>query len=271
MGYPFYLVDAFVDKPFSGNPAGVCVLPEAKPASWMQQVAGEINQSETAFVWRDQRGGWQLRWFTPITEVDLCGHATLASAHALWEQVGESATTLEFHTHSGLLTASQVGDAIQLNFPADPPKPLPAIPPEMAQALGAEPVWVGEGRYDLVAVLGSAAQVQNLAPDFSLIAAMTRRGLIVTAPGDASAVTAAGDPVDMVSRFFAPSAGIDEDPVTGSAHCLLAVYWGDRLDKHHLRAMQASARTGVLMLDWNGDRVLLTGKARTVLTGAFHG
>jgi PhzF family phenazine biosynthesis protein len=265
MSFPMYLVDAFVDQPFSGNPAGVCVLDEEQPARWMQQVALEMNQAETAFVHKRADGSWNLRWFTPQVEVSLCGHATLAAAHALWQHTGETATTLEFHTLSGRLTAIRIGDEIQLDFPADFPQSIAQVPPALVQLLGGQPHWFGQGRDDLVAVLDSADAVRKFEPDAELIASFTSRGLILTAPGDE------GSGLDMVSRFFAPQVGINEDPVTGSAHCLLACYWGNRLDKTRLRAHQASARTGLLTIEWAGKRVYLTGKAHTMLTGEFHG
>jgi len=287
MGQPLYLIDAFVndafadehsaDKTFTGNPAGVCLLTEEKSPHWMQQVAAEINQAETAFLRKRPDGDWDLRWFTPAVEVNLCGHATLASAHALWQHVGESNPTLAFHTHSGVLKARRVGTGAEagicLDFPDDPPTAIDAVPAALVTLLGGQPRWFGEGRDDVIAVVDSADQVRQLRPDNELIASFTRRGLIVTAPGDT-------DSLDMVSRFFAPNAGIPEDAVTGSAHCLLAAYWGERLGKTHLRALQASARTGLLTLDWacesdgNGGqkagRVYLTGATRTRLTGEFH-
>jgi PhzF family phenazine biosynthesis protein len=265
MSYPLLLVDAFVDRPFSGNPAGVCILDQELPASWMQQVALEINQAETAFVHKRPDGSWNLRWFTPQVEVNLCGHATLAAAHALWHHAGETAKTLEFHTLSGCLTATRAGDEIQLDFPADFPRSVTPVPPALLRLLDKQPHWFGQGRDDLIAVLESADAVRNFVPKAEQIASFTTRGLIITAPGEA------GSGLDMVSRFFGPKVGIDEDPVTGSAHCLLACYWGNRLDKTHLRAQQASPRGGLLTLDWQGERVLLSGKARTMLTGDFHG
>lgn len=263
MSHPLFLVDAFIDQPFSGNPAGVCVLREEQPASWMQSVALEMNQAETAFLHKRADGSWNLRWFTPQVEVNLCGHATLAAAHALWQHAGETAATLEFHTLSGLLTATQIGDEIQLDFPADFPQSVADVPPALVQLLGGQPHWFGQGREYLLAVVDDADAVRKFVPNSELIAAFTPIGLILTAPGDQG--------VDMVSRFFAPNHGIPEDPVTGSAHCLLACYWGNRLDKTHLRAQQASPRGGLLTLDWQGERVLLSGKARTMLTGEFYG
>lgn len=264
MSYPMYLVDAFIDQPFSGNPAGVCILAAGQPASWMQQVALEMNQAETAFVCKRADGDWDLRWFTPQVEVDLCGHATLAAAHILWQETGELNPVIHFHTRSGLLSATRNGNDIQLDFPSDQPKAR-ELPPALLQFLGKPPVWFGCGRDDLLLVLESATAVENFVPDLNLISAITERGLIITAPGDA------GSGLDMVSRFFAPKVGIAEDPVTGSAHCLLAVYWGDRLGKTQLRAYQASARGGLLTLELQGERVLLSGNTRTMLKGEFHG
>jgi PhzF family phenazine biosynthesis protein len=262
MGCPIFLVDAFADKPFSGNPAAVCMLPQEKSAEWMQSVAAEMNQAETAFLSPRGENAWNLRWFTPTIEVNLCGHATLAAAHVLWQHLGAMEMVLEFHTRSGILKAERKDASICLDFPADPPAkqdPHPAL----IQLLGGQPHWFGSGRDDVIAVLDTAEQVRTLQPNSELIASFTNRGLIVTAPGDTA-------DVDMVSRFFAPNAGIPEDSVTGAAHCLLAVYWGKRLGKTRLQALQASARTGRLMLDWQGDRVFLTGNARTTLTGEFH-
>ncbi len=264
MPFPLYLVDAFIDQPFSGNPAGVCLLPEEQAAQWMQQVAMEMNQAETAFVWPKADGSYGLRWFTPQVEVDLCGHATLAAAHALWQEANEQGSIIHFHTRSGVLSAKRIEGEIQLDFPCDQPKTR-ELPPELLTYLGKPPVWFGRGRDDLLLVLESAAEVENFIPDLQLINAITERGLIITAPGDT------GSGLDMVSRFFAPKVGIVEDPVTGSAHCLLAVYWGYRLGKKLLRARQASSRGGLLTLELQGERVLLSGKTKTMLKGDFYG
>lgn len=264
MPFPLYLVDAFVDQSFSGNPAGVCLLPEEQPAKWMQQVAMEMNQAETAFVCPKADGSYSLRWFTPQVEVDLCGHATLAAAHTLWREAGELQSAIHFHTRSGLLSAIRKGDEIQLDFPSDQPKTR-EIPVALLQFLSKPPVWFGRGRDDLLLVLENAAAVESFVPDLELINSITERGLIVTAPGDINSG------LDMVSRFFAPKVGIAEDSVTGSAHCLLAVYWGYRLGKKILCARQASLRGGLLTLELQGDRVLLSGKAKTMLKGEFYG
>jgi PhzF family phenazine biosynthesis protein len=257
-------IDAFTDRPFAGNPAAVCILPAPADPAWMQAVAREMNLSETAFLDRRADGDYNLRWFTPAAEIDLCGHATLASAHALWED-GHLAPTAQarFHTRSGLLTADKRGDWIELNFPARPPEPAPA-PDGLDAALGVPLGWVGKypapDDLDYLVEIGSEEAVRTLAPDFGRLAALPVRGLIVTA----RATTA---PYDFVSRFFIPSMGINEDPVTGAAHCRLTPYWRDRLGKDSLLAYQASARGGVLRVRVEGDRVILGGQAVTVLRG----
>ena len=254
-------VDAFTDRPFAGNPAAVCVLPGPADEGWMQAVAREMNLAETAFLYRRPAGdGFALRWFTPTTEVDLCGHATLASARVLWDEghlpPGETA---RFHTRSGLLTAERRGAWIELDFPAEPPDAADA-PPGLAAALGATPQYVGRNRFDYLVEVESAAAVRALRPDFTALRSVPTRGVIVTAPSD--------DPAfDFVSRFFAPRAGIDEDPVTGSAHCCLGPFWGARLGKEPLTGYQASARGGVVRVRLAGARVLLGGQTVTVLRG----
>ena len=255
-------VDAFTDRPFAGNPAAVCVLPEARSGAWMASVAQEMNLSETAFLVR--RGeGWDLRWFTPTVEVDLCGHATLASAHVLWES-GALAQEAQarFFTQSGLLTADRRGEWIELDFPSRPSEAAP--PPEgLAAALGTTLLATSMSRGDVVVDVASEAVVRGLAPDFSLLARVPARGIIVTAKSDSAAY-------DAVSRFFVPSQGIDEDPVTGSAHCCLAPHWAPRLGKDDFVAYQASARGGVVRVGLRGDRVRLGGQAITVLRGELH-
>ncbi len=259
MGLTIFQVDAFTDKRFAGNPAAVCVLPEPHDARWMQSVAQEMNLSETAFLLR-QADGFNLRWFTPTVEVDLCGHATLASAHVLWE-VGylKHAEQARFSTRSGLLTAVRKGDWIELDFPAEPEAPATA-PPSLAKALGVTPVYVGGNRFDYLVEVDSEATVRNLKPDFSMLAEIPTRGVIVTS-------LASSPEYDFVSRFFAPRAGINEDPVTGSAHCCLGPFWSARIGENQFIAHQVSARGGVVQVCVSGERVHLGGKAVTVLRG----
>lgn len=252
-------VDAFVtDAPFSGNPAAVCVLREPRPDAWMRGVALEMNLSETAFLAGRPDGAWDLRWFTPAVEVDLCGHATLASAHTLWTELGVEGE-LRFHTRSGALEARRAGERIELDFPATP-TPTVEAPPGVLAALGvAAPVAVTKSRFDFLIQLPSREDVESLRPDFAALRSLGTRGVIVTAADDRAG--------DIVSRFFAPGAGIDEDPVTGSAHCALAPFWAPRLGKTTLTASQASARGGALEVELVGDRVKLRGRARTALRG----
>ncbi len=259
MGIAIYQVDAFTDKPFAGNPAAVCILSEPRSESWMQNVAQEMNLSETAFL-REQADGFGLRWFTPAVEVELCGHGTLASAHILWETGMLSAQEqARFHTRSGLLTAEQKGGEIELNFPATPEEPTEA-PPGLGEALGATFRYIGRSKFDYLVEVDSEQVVRSLAPDFALLRRLSIRGIMVT-----SVATSSG--YDFISRFFAPGAGIDEDPVTGSAHCCLGPYWRARLGKEELVAYQASRRGGVLRVRVAGDRVYLGGRAVTVLRG----
>jgi PhzF family phenazine biosynthesis protein len=252
-----YQVDAFTDKPFTGNPAGVCVLPRPKDDTWMQNVAREMNLSETAFLLK-LADGFRLRWFTPAVEVELCGHATLASAHILWE-TGLLAPRefARFHTLSGLLTAERRGDAIELDFPATPDEQAEA-PPDLAEILGAHLVNFRSSRFDHLAELESEEMVRGLRPDFTRLKALPVRGIMVTS-------RASTPGFDFVSRFFGPAVGIDEDPVTGSAHCCLGPYWSKRLGKTEMLAFQASARGGVVGVAVMGDRVRLRGKAVTVM------
>ncbi|MGF1513244.1 MAG: PhzF family phenazine biosynthesis protein [Elainellaceae cyanobacterium] len=252
-------VDAFTARPFAGNPAAVCVLPAPQPDDWMQQVAQEMNLSETAFLHR-QDSGFSLRWFTPAVEVDLCGHATLASAHVLWTE-GHLPMTEQarFETRSGLLTARRADDWIELDFPATPASPAPE-PQGLCEALGAQPTFVGKSRFDYLLELESEAVLRQLKPDFAQLRSLPVRGVIVTSQAES------GD-YDFVSRFFAPASGIDEDPVTGSAHCALGPFWQARLGKAALLAYQASARGGEMKVYCRGDRVGLRGQAVTVLKG----
>ena len=253
-------VDAFTSEPFKGNPAAVCVLPRPTDASWMQRVAREMNRSETAFLVRRDDGGFDLRWFTPAVEVDLCGHATLASAHVLWEENHLApGTPAVFHTRSGRLAAVLRDGWIEMDFPAEPDSPAP-VPGWLAGALGAEPTYVGRNRFDYLVEVTSEGTVRRLTPDFRRLGEIDARGVIVTAPAET-------DGFDFVSRFFAPRSGIDEDPVTGSAHCCLGPYWKRRLGRDAFTAWQASERGGLVRVTVRDDRVALSGQAVTVLRG----
>jgi len=250
-------VDAFTSKPFSGNPAAVCVLPEPRDAGWMQDLAREINQPETSFLLRNGEG-FDLRWFTPSVEVDLCGHATLAAAHVLWETGRlRGDKPARFQTRSGILTAVPQADWIEMDFPLLDETPVSA-PPGLIEALGAAPRYVGRSRYDFIVELDGEAAVRALRPDFGRLKTVSTRGVIVTGRPD-------DDGIDFVSRFFAPSIGVDEDPATGSAHCTLAPFWSRRLNKNRFLARQISARGGTMKALLDGDRVRLSGQAVTVL------
>jgi PhzF family phenazine biosynthesis protein len=252
-------VDAFTDRPFAGNPAAVCVLAEAPPEQWMRDVAREMNLSETAFLVPED-GGYRLRWFTPAAEVDLCGHATVASAHVLWQDGHlPPGAQARFHTRSGLLLADRRGDWIELDFPATPAVPAEA-PAGMLAALGCQAQTVMRNKFDYLLELESEAVVRALAPDFTALKKTEARGIIVTARPSTGGF-------DFVSRFFAPAVGVDEDPVTGSAHCALAPYWGERLGKTAMTAFQASARGGTVRIRLEGARVILGGQAVTVMAG----
>jgi predicted PhzF superfamily epimerase YddE/YHI9 len=252
-------VDAFTDRPFAGNPAAVCILPAPADAGWMQNVAREMNLSETAFLAR-RHDGFDLRWFTPAVEVDLCGHATLASAHVLWQDGHlPPGTQARFHTKSGLLAADRRGKWIELDFPATRADPAPA-PPGLVEAMRCTPRFVGRSRFDYLLEVDGEETVRSVRPDFGALAQVDARGAIVTS-------RAATDGYDFVSRFFAPRAGVPEDPVTGSAHCALAPYWSGKLGKPALVGYQASARGGVVRTRLAGDRVILGGQAVTVLRG----
>jgi PhzF family phenazine biosynthesis protein len=262
MGTEIIQVDAFTDTPFHGNPAAVCFLDESRDDAWMQNVALEMNLSETAFVRPrpEGPGGFDLRWFTPAAEVDLCGHATLATAHALWESGRlETGVPARFHTRSGVLTAERREDWIELDFPALPEEPV-APPPELAPALGTVPVYVGLSRFDYIVEADSEATLRALRPDFAALRRVRGRGVIVTSE---SLIP----DYDFVSRYFAPNYGVDEDPVTGSAHCVLAPFWARKLKRRALTGYQASARGGVVLVRLEGDRVRLGGQAVTVMRG----
>ena len=255
-----FTVDAFTAQPFTGNPAGVCLLDGPRETAWMGAVAREMNLSETAFLLREGPH-WRLRWFTPRVEVDLCGHATLGTAHVLREKglllPGE---TVRFHTRSGELTASAEEDRLVLNFPA---KEITACPPPegLLEALGVpDPLFVGKNIFDYLVEVASDAQVRSLAPDFPRLASLEARGTMVTARSSESGF-------DCVSRFFAPRVGVPEDPVTGSAHCALGPYWGSKLEKGRISAFQASERGGTMEVVLAPPRVLLKGQAVTVLRG----
>lgn len=256
---PTWQVDAFTNRPFGGNPACVCWLEDAADAKWMQNVAAEMNLAETAFVRRIENG-YELRWFTPTVEVDLCGHATLASAHALWSAgIVADGTPIPFHTRSGVLTCTRNGEFIELDFPATLANQIEE-PIGLANALGAKPSETLQSKFDFLAVYDSAATVRGLKPDFRALGQFPVRGVIATAISD--------DPqYDFVARFFGPASGIDEDPATGSAYCSLLPYWAARLKKTEMTAYQASARGGVLRLRLNNDRVILGGQAVTIWQG----
>jgi PhzF family phenazine biosynthesis protein len=259
VGLQITQVDAFTDVPFAGNPAAVCLLPSPRDERWMQNVAREMNLSETAVLVR-QADGFDLRWFTPAVEVALCGHATLASAHVLWEEMHlAGAPQARFHTKSGLLTADRAGEWIELDFPAKREEAT-AAPAGLAEALGTTPVYVGRNQFDYLVEVDSEETLRSLKPDHAALAALPVRGVIVTSRGAAGGY-------DFVSRFFAPGSGVAEDPVTGSAHCALGPFWQTRLGKNTFTAYQASARGGVVRVGVVGDRVKLGGKAVTVLRG----
>ena len=250
-------VDAFCGEGFLGNPAGVCLLDEPIPDEWMQSMAKKMNLSETAFVWPLDRYEFHLRWFTPNAEVKLCGHATLATGHLLFEdELLDTHDVLRFETLSGLLLVSKDGELLTLDFPAKPA--TPTKPPDgLLSALGASAVYVGRSEFDYLVEVESTKALRNLKPDFAVLRKLPVRGVIVTAPSDDARF-------DFMSRFFAPAVGVDEDPVTGSAHCTLATYWAAKLGKTKFDACQVSARGGLLKVELAGDRVRLRGKAKTM-------
>lgn len=260
MGQRIWQVDAFTSEPFGGNPAAVCVMEASADERWMQNVAMEMNLAETAFVW--PKGEiFRLRWFTPTQEVDLCGHATLAASHVLWEAgFLEKGTPALYETRSGQLTARWTEKGIELDFPADPPGETEA-PEALLRAVGVEgrPVYCGKGRLGWLLELESETAVRALAPDFRAMSAASDRPVCATARGTGKH--------DFISRFFAPTMGIDEDPVTGAAHCCLAPYWQERLGRKGLLGFQASARGGEVHVLAEGDRVVLTGQAVMVMKG----
>jgi len=259
MSHLLIQVDAFTNKPFAGNPAAVCLLDAPADEVWMHDLASEINLSETAYLY-PVGDGFNIRWFTPAAEVDLCGHATLGSAHVLWEEGYLPVDTpIRFHTRSGLLTCEKKGKWIEMDFPANPVECV-CPPGTLIEALGVVPRFTGKTPFDWFIEAKSEAAVRALCPNYNVLATVETRGVIVTAKSD--------DPAyDFVSRFFSPALGIDEDPVTGSAHCALAPFWGERLSKEEMTAYQASARGGFLRCRLMEDRVILCGQAVTVLRG----
>ena len=259
---PIFQVDAFTNKAFSGNPAAVCLLDAEKDKAWMQSVAMEMNLSETAFIRRIDRG-FELRWFTPTHEVDLCGHATLAAAHVLWEQGWLSLDEVaQFYTLSGLLCATKKEQGIMLDFPATPVECV-VTPPGLLEALGCPDSAVYFNQFDYMVLLNDENKLRDLQPDFTNLATIKARGFIVTA-------ALQNKQYDFISRFFAPAYGIDEDPVTGSAHCALTPFWAERLGKTKMQAFQASPRGGEIGLTLFDDRVLLSGEAITVFGGQLY-
>lgn len=258
MSIPYYHVDAFTGRLFSGNPAGVCPLADWLPDALLQSIAAENNLAETAFV--VQRGPqFDLRWFTPAIEMDLCGHATLAAAHVIFRHLGLRAPSVSFQTRSGVLTVTRTDDLLTLDFPARPAAPC-ATPQYLIDGLGAKPVITAKAR-DFLAVFESEEAVRNLRPVMEALTRLDCLGIIATAPGT---------DCDFVSRFFAPRAGIPEDPVTGSAHCTLIPYWAERLGRTKLRALQVSPRGGELFCEHRGERVGIGGRAVTYATGFLH-
>ena len=254
-------IDAFTDRPFAGNPAAVCLLDDERDPKWMQAVAAEMNLSETAFV-RPLSKGFELRWFTPTIEVDLCGHATLASAHALWsENIVDTGTAIRFLSKSGELICVQRDDLIELDFPATPVTSA-APSDELCDALGCEAIFQGASKFDDLVLVQSEEALRSVRPDFQKLRELASRGVIVTS-------TSNNPRFDFVSRFFAPNAGVDEDPVTGSAHCALGPFWSERLGKTEMAAFQASARGGIVRVRVAADRVFLAGHAVTVLKGVL--
>jgi PhzF family phenazine biosynthesis protein len=254
-----FTVDAFTDQPFKGNPAAVCLLESPAEDTWMRSVAAEMRHAETAFLLGDS-----LRWFTPAVEVDLCGHATLATAHILFS-TGMASGEVDFQTRSGTLTVAQAADGfITMDFPATAAQES-QTPEGLAKALGADPLWVGRSRFDLLVEVESAAVVRSLTPDIGALEAIDARGIIVTAAADDQAHGA-----DYVSRFFGPRVGVPEDPVTGSSHCVLAPYWSARLGRDTLVGAQLSERGGQVRTTLSGPRVLLAGQAVTIWSGTLH-
>ncbi|WP_040767449.1 PhzF family phenazine biosynthesis protein [Novipirellula maiorica] len=261
---PIWQVDAFTERAFGGNPAAICLLDSAVDGEWMQQVAAEMNLAETAFVVpSDAKDSFDLRWFTPTTEVDLCGHATLAATHVLIEQRRvEANCPIRFQTRSGELVCQQIGSKIALDFPATAANESldPVVIDECQSALGITATFAARTKFDILLVVDDPQTVRELKPNFMALANIVTRGIIVTARGDEQGI-------DFISRFFAPQSGINEDPVTGSAHCCLAPYWYACLGRDRLVGYQASSRGGMVYTELRGDRVQLSGNAVTVMEG----
>lgn len=254
-----FQVDSFTSEPFKGNPAAVCILKEEKDDNWMQNVAKEMNLSETAFIYK-YRDGYNLKWFTPACEIDLCGHATLATAHILWEaKYEEKESEIKFYSNSGLLIAKSVSGMIRLDFPLlDITKE--EVPVELIDALKIKPTFTGTSGPNFFIEVETEKEVYSLMPDFNSIAKLDKQGVIVTSKSN-------NNTYDIISRYFAPKEEINEDPVTGSAHCSLANYWMKKLNKNYIKAYQASERGGRIDVEINGDRVYLYGNAITIFRG----
>lgn len=254
-----YQVDAFTDEIFAGNPAAVVPLKNWLNDDVMQKISAENNLSETAYFVEEDDGSYTIRWFTPKTEVDICGHATLASAHVLYEHLGFEGEKVVFKSKSGELTVEKKDEIYWMNFPSNPPEPIP-VPKLLPEAIGTIPLYTGVNR-DMLVLLQDESTVRSVKPDYSLLEKMEVRGIIITAKGD---------DCDFVSRFFAPSVGIYEDPVTGSAHSILTPFWGKRLGKSSLNARQISDRGGNIMCNQKGDRVEIGGAAVTYMAGEIN-
>ena len=262
MNIKLFTVDAFTDKPFKGNPAGVCILDNELTEAQMKNIAFEMNLAETAFV---QRKGdiYSLRWFTPDSEVDLCGHATLATSHILWQTgLHDKSKSISYDTRSGILKANRVDGKIELDFPVDLEHPV-NIPDELIRTIGVKPVYLGRAKWSYLAELDSEETVRKIKPDFVIMETLEAWGLIITARSSTKEF-------DFVSRFFAPRKGVPEDPVTGSAHCILGPYWMKKLGKNEMTAFQASKRGGILGVKVDGERVKLTGNAITMLDAKLN-
>lgn len=260
MQLDFYQVDSFTDKPYRGNPAAVIVMDGAADEEWMQNVAMEMNLSETSFLYSIGENNYNLRWFTPGVEADLCGHATLAAAHILWEkEFVKKSDSIKFQTKSGELSCKTAKGLIEMDFPEEVPWEI-SPPQDLLNGIGVKPLFVGKNRMDYFVELVSETAVRELSPDFGLIKKIDTRGVIVTAKSD-------NPEFDFASRFFAPTCDVNEDPVTGSAHCALAPYWAKKFDKKELKAIQLSKRQGVLNLKVERHRVKISGSAVTVLEG----